>query len=872
MPRRRLATTYSGRIAAATTSPAGPSLTVTVSPPPTSSPPHDPRGYPLPRRHLVCAAARILRSGDSPSPLLDLADYLRSHSLTLTAAEASEVVKSLSPDPPLALAFFRFAAESLPGFRHDAFSYNRVLALLFRTRAGPSEAMRLVAEMERDGVVGNVSTVNLLVGMGGGGVEVERCLELAGRWGVRLSGYTYKCIVQAHLRSREVSKGLKVYEEMRRKGYKLDIFAYNMLLDALAKAGMVDQAFQVFEDMKQKHCVPDAYTYTILIRMSGKAGRTSKFLSFFDEMISKGCVLNLIAFNTIIEALGKNKMVGKSLCKSGHASEAHIVFCRMWNSHEKGDRDAFVSMLEVLCNAQKTLEAIDLLHMMPEKGIATDVSMYNMVFSALGKLKQVSFISNLFDKMKANGIVPDVFTYNIMISSYGRVGLVDKASELFERMETTSCKPDVITYNSLINCLGKNGDLDEAHMLFKEMQEKGYDPDVFTYSILIECFGKSNKVEMACSLFDEMISEGCTPNIVTYNILLDCLERRGKTEEAHKLYENMKQQGLIPDSITYSILERLESRSQRTVRIRSVFRQPCLKLSIFSGSKTNNKGTNAAISDAPLLGTIDVLDAFEDDYGGIVVNPTSLPNTSNAFASSLQSSLSYWSNQGKRGVWLKIHEDQADLVPIAIKAGFVYHHAEPGYVMLTFWLPDGPPGLPSTSLHQIGVGAFVMNDKNEVLVVKEGKCPPHCSGIWKIPTGFIDKFEDLFSGAIREVREETGIESCFGDVVAFRHAHQVTFDKSDILFICTLKPLSFDISIDESEIEAARWMPVEEFLSQPFHQEDQMSRAIIDICIAAHQKCYTGLTAHQVMSKLDNRVTYLYTGYNREATGCVPEI
>jgi hypothetical protein len=99
-----------------------------------------------------------------------------------------------------------------------------------------------------------------------------------------------------------------------------------------------------------------------------------------------------------------------------------------------------------------------------------------------------------------------------------------------------------------------------------------------------------------------------------------------------------------------------------------VFRQPCLKLSIFSGGKTLSKGTNAAISDTPLLGTIDVLDAFEDDYGGIVVNPTSLPNTSNAFSSSLQSSLCYWNKQGKRGVWLKIQEDQADLVPIAIKS------------------------------------------------------------------------------------------------------------------------------------------------------------------------------------------------------------
>ncbi|KAM0896775.1 hypothetical protein ACQ4PT_022991 [Festuca glaucescens] len=303
----------------------------------------------------------------------------------------------------------------------------------------------------------------------------------------------------------------------------------------------------------------------------------------------------------------------------------------------------------------------------------------------------------------------------------------------------------------------------------------------------------------------------------------------------------------------------------------SAFRRPCLKSSIFGTGMILSKRTNAVIPDTPLLGTTNVLDAFEDEYGGVVVDPTFLPNTSNAFSASLRSSLSYWSQQGKRGVWLKILEGQADLVPIAIKEGFIYHHAEPGYVMLTFWLPDGPAALPSTSLYQIGVGAFVMNEKQEVLVVKERKCPSHCAVIWKIPTGFIDKYEDIFFGAIREVREETGIESCFLDVVAFRHAHQVTFDKSDILFICTLKPLSFDISVDESEIESAQWMPLDEFINQPFHQEDEMCKAIVDICIARYQKCYTGFAAHQVTSKLDNRVAYLYFQDTVEAAGCVPE-
>ncbi|KAG6536488.1 nudix hydrolase 8-like [Zingiber officinale] len=76
--------------------------------------------------------------------------------------------------------------------------------------------------------------------------------------------------------------------------------------------------------------------------------------------------------------------------------------------------------------------------------------------------------------------------------------------------------------------------------------------------------------------------------------------------------------------------------------------------------------------------------------------------------------------------------------------------------MLTYWIPDEPCMLPGTATHQIRVGGFVINDNKEVLVVKEKKCPSRCHGIWKLPTRFINKSEEIFSGAVREIKEETG--------------------------------------------------------------------------------------------------------------------
>ncbi|KAK9142003.1 hypothetical protein Syun_011403 [Stephania yunnanensis] len=174
--------------------------------------------------------------------------------------------------------------------------------------------------------------------------------------------------------------------------------------------------------------------------------------------------------------------------------------------------------------------------------------------------------------------------------------------------------------------------------------------------------------------------------------------------------------------------------------------------------------------------------------------------------------------------------------------GFNFHHAEPGYVMLTYWIPDEPSMLPDGPSHQIGIGGFVMNENREVLVVKEKQCPCQCRGIWKLPTGFINK-----------------IDTTFLDVIAFRHVHRIAFEKSDLFFACMLKPVSFDISIDEKEIQAAKWMPLEEFTEQKFYQEDQMLRKVIDLCVATHDnKRYSGFTPHQLISKFDGKLSYLY--------------
>ncbi|KAK6781493.1 hypothetical protein RDI58_019289 [Solanum bulbocastanum] len=228
-----------------------------------------------------------------------------------------------------------------------------------------------------------------------------------------------------------------------------------------------------------------------------------------------------------------------------------------------------------------------------------------------------------------------------------------------------------------------------------------------------------------------------------------------------------------------------------------------------------------------------LLDASDDEYGGVLVNSDRLPSDPDKFTFVLRASLSHWK--------VKILHFQ-QLLYYAILEGFQYHHAERGYVMMTYWIPEEPCMLPSNASHQVGVGGFVINDKNEVLVVQEKHFTSALSGLWKIPTGFIHEFlcqtqsEEIFTGIVREVQEKTGIDTEFVEVMAFRHVHDVAFQKSDLFF----------------------WMPLVEFVEQPLIQEDDMFKKIIDIFIARLGKRYCGLSVHQLVSKFDDKLSTLY--------------
>jgi 8-oxo-dGTP pyrophosphatase MutT (NUDIX family) len=120
----------------------------------------------------------------------------------------------------------------------------------------------------------------------------------------------------------------------------------------------------------------------------------------------------------------------------------------------------------------------------------------------------------------------------------------------------------------------------------------------------------------------------------------------------------------------------------------------------------------------------------------------------------------------------------------------------------------GPRG-PDRPQERSAGGVVVRGE--EVLVIVPRRRAADGARVLGLPKGHIDPGESALEAALREVREETGVEAELvgelGEVRYWYRRHGRTIPKSVVFYL--LRYLSGDTEDHDEEVEEARWMALE---------------------------------------------------------------
>ena len=215
-------------------------------------------------------------------------------------------------------------------------------------------------------------------------------------------------------------------------------------------------------------------------------------------------------------------------------------------------------------------------------------------------------------------------------------------------------------------------------------------------------------------------------------------------------------------------------------------------------------------------------------YTAAEISQTTIQQTSDdiEFLHKLTQSIEYWKRNEYTSAWISVPVSRARLIETLSNEtfGFDVHHtnATEQTIVMKKWLNDEKDDLiPPFATHQVGCAGFVLNDNNELLLIKEWTGPLSSartpSKQWKLPGGLLDAGESLEEATVREVYEETGVQCDFEGILSFWHRHGLKWGKSDLYYVCLLKPKSLQLNICPVEISDARWMHVDDFLENEDH-------------------------------------------------------
>jgi 8-oxo-dGTP pyrophosphatase MutT (NUDIX family) len=134
---------------------------------------------------------------------------------------------------------------------------------------------------------------------------------------------------------------------------------------------------------------------------------------------------------------------------------------------------------------------------------------------------------------------------------------------------------------------------------------------------------------------------------------------------------------------------------------------------------------------------------------------------------------------------------------------------------------------------EFSAGGVVMNDSGEVVVIVPTRRAADGSKVLALPKGHPDGKESPLQAALREVREEAGVDAEVVDSLGeVRYWYQRGGRRiAKVVEFFLLRYVSGDLGDHDHEVEHARWVPAEEAVATLTYpgERDMVRRALSQV-------------------------------------------
>lgn len=104
---------------------------------------------------------------------------------------------------------------------------------------------------------------------------------------------------------------------------------------------------------------------------------------------------------------------------------------------------------------------------------------------------------------------------------------------------------------------------------------------------------------------------------------------------------------------------------------------------------------------------------------------------------------------------------------------------------------------------KLAVGTIIADAQGRVVLIRRAIEPGY--GLWVFPGGYVDRGEEVTLAAIREAREESGLDVRLGDLLGvYSYAGRIP-----VIIVYRATPIGGTLAVDEEGLEA-RWFTPDE--------------------------------------------------------------